>query len=36
VSKVTARKYLEALVEIGHAKRAKVGTAIGYRPIWGG
>jgi len=32
ISKVTVRKYLEELYEMGHTNRAIVGNAIGYRP----
>jgi len=33
VSKVTARKYLQELVDIGHASFVIVGSTVGYRPI---
>lgn len=34
VSKVTARKYLEQLEEMGNVKSVRVGSAVGYRPCF--
>lgn len=33
VSRATAKKYLEVLVEMGHAKSMKFGNRTGYRPV---
>lgn len=33
VSRNTAKKYLEELVSMGHAKKMQFGSRVGYRPV---